>query len=172
MFFTYATHCRSVIHVLWLKKTNCSCRGKNRYSVFVLVKLGTNAIFNSLLLKLFHSLTFILVLFTNIVKFGARFCVSVCQGFIYRKVTFQNQKYQKRARLKKKLKALRGMLFLYSTSDVPVQLSLPCGCIISIYHFKVLYSKIVVFSLIKDHEHGIQDKAILFADKCEFVYKD
>lgn len=31
---------------------------------------------------------------------------------------------------------------------------------------------IVVFSLIKDHEPDIQDKTILFTNKCEYAYKD
>lgn len=76
--------------VIWLEKINCNCKGKNKYSVFVLAKMGENVVFNYFLLKLFHGLTFILVLFINVVKSGARFCLSIFQGFIYTEVTFQN----------------------------------------------------------------------------------
>lgn len=42
------------------------------------------------------------------------------------------------------------------------------SCII----FKGLCSGNYVFSVVKEHEHGIQDKAILFTSKHGFVYKD
>lgn len=38
--------------------------------------------------------------------------------------------------------------------------------------FKDLSTGSVVFSVVKEYEHGIHDKAILFTNKCDFVYKD
>lgn len=153
-----------------LKKMHCRGRRKNRYSVSVLVRLGINIIFNYFLTKLFLGLSF--VLFINRVKFYflGMGVLSLFQDILYRTLIVQNWKSQKRKNKGQEIARDRskGEIFtLCSMSDVLVYLSLPCGCII----FIGVYSKSIKFSVVKEHEYGIHDKAILFTNKPSFVYK-